>query len=195
MAADRRRNLGIPSGVIFPFAGTTAPYGYLIGDGRPVAIAEYPTLFAAIGYAHGNGTTNSDGTPSGFTSATHFNLPDPRGRFMRGVDGLAGVDPDKASRTASRTGANTGNTVGSVQADAMQGHRHSFGGSNFSTADGSNPPANYLTTHSVRDSAASATMNAQDYVRDPAIDGLNGTPRTTSESRPKNLNVNYIVKV
>jgi hypothetical protein len=190
--ADRRRNLGIPSGVIFPFAGTTAPYGYLIGDGRPVAIAEYPTLFAAIGYAHGDGSTNSDGTPSGFTSATHFNLPDPRGRFMRGVDGLAGVDPDKASRTASRTGANTGNTVGSVQADANASHTHIQNSHDHNTFSDGNFWKN--------DGAAGGGVNA--WTDQPSGGGTRTGAATATnqnsggnESRPKNLNVNYIVKV
>ena len=109
--------------------------------------------------------------------------------------GAAGRDPNAGTRTAPNTGGATGAGIGSVQSDAMQGHRHSFSGSNFSTADGSSAPANYLTTHSGRDSAASATMNAQDYIRNPTTDGVNGTPRDSSESRPQNANVEYIIKV
>lgn len=71
--ADKRRNLGIPSGVVFPFAGTVAPYGYLICDGRPVLRTEYSQLFLAVGTSHGQG----DGS-------TTFNLPDYRGTFLRG---------------------------------------------------------------------------------------------------------------
>jgi microcystin-dependent protein len=71
--ADRRRNLGIPSGVVFPFAGNTAPYGYLICDGRAVSRTEYASLFMMIGTSHGIG----DGS-------TTFNLPDYRGNFLRG---------------------------------------------------------------------------------------------------------------
>jgi len=73
MAVDRRRNLGLPSGVVFPFAGATAPYGYLICDGRAVSRTDYAQLFSAIGTAHGVG----DGS-------TTFNLPDYRGNFLRG---------------------------------------------------------------------------------------------------------------
>ena len=192
MAADRRRNLGIPSGVIFPFAGTTAPYGYLIGDGRPVAIAEYPTLFAAIGYGHGNGTTNSDGTPSGFTSATHFNLPDPRGRFMRGVDGLAGVDLDKASRTAPRAGGNAGNTVGSVQGHTNESHSHHM----FNAATGTptdNAGENYIAKNpngNVNYFSYTMTSLSSNVPAHGLTESLGG-----SETRPKNLNVNYIIKV
>jgi microcystin-dependent protein len=45
---------------------------------------------AAIGNAFGAG----DGSSS-------FHLPDLRGRFLRGVDGSANVDPDKAPRCLS----------------------------------------------------------------------------------------------
>ena len=71
--ADRRRNLGIPSGVVFPFAGTSAPYGYLICDGRAVPREEYGQLFLAIGTSHGSGN-----------GVDTFNLPDYRGNFLRG---------------------------------------------------------------------------------------------------------------
>jgi hypothetical protein len=188
--ADRRRNLGIPSGVVFPFAGTVAPYGYLICDGRPVLQSEYPNLFLSIGFSHGDGSQNSDGTASGFTSATHFNLPDYRGRFLRGVDGLAGNDPDKLTRLASKTGGTSGNNVGSVQEDAMQGHRHGFrwGQSSGSVNSYGSSIGNDVSTFS----RYAYENGAVDL---PISDPSNGTPRTTSESRPKNVNVNYIIKV
>lgn len=71
--ADIRRNIGIPSGVVFPFAGSTAPYGYLVCDGRAISRTDYADLFMAIGTTYGIG----DG-------ATTFNLPDYRGSFLRG---------------------------------------------------------------------------------------------------------------
>lgn len=101
--ADRRRNLGIPSGVVFPFAGSTAPYGYLICDGRAVSRTDYASLFLMIGTSHGIG----DG------SAT-FNLPDYRGNFLRGkVDvatvagsGTVPVSPSNTQATFTGHGVN-----------------------------------------------------------------------------------------
>jgi phage-related tail fiber protein len=110
----------VPTGAVLVFAGASAPGGFLLCDGSPVSRTTYAALFAAIGSAHGSG----DGS-------TTFNLPDYRGRFIRGVDSTAGRDPDKASRTAMATGGNTGNAVGSVQTQATapnglrdQGHSH-----------------------------------------------------------------------
>jgi microcystin-dependent protein len=192
--ADRRRNLGIPSGVVFPFAGTVAPYGYLICDGSPILKSEYPQLFLSIGFSHGDGSQNSDGTASGFTSTTHFNLPDYRGRFLRGVDGLAGNDPDKLTRLASKTGGTSGNNVGSVQQDAMQGHWHNIDGG-VNSADDPGGPENSLTASAGGTVAINSTLKSQNYIRDAKTDSVNGTPRTSSESRPKNANVNYIIKI
>src|SRR5580692_10411038 len=79
-----------PSGAVMAFAGASAPEGWLVCDGSAVSRTQYATLFAAIGTAHGSG----DGT-------TTFQLPDYRGRFLRGVDDGQGRDPDAATRTAA----------------------------------------------------------------------------------------------
>ena len=44
--AEIKYNLGtlviVPSGAVIPFAGSTAPQGYLLCDGREVSRADYP---------------------------------------------------------------------------------------------------------------------------------------------------------
>ena len=155
----------IPAGVISAFGGTTAPNGYLICDGSAVSRTTYPDLFAAIGTSFGAG----DGS-------TTFNLPDLRGTFLRGVDGTAGKDPDKATRVAVN-GGNSGNAVGSYQADALQTHTHQFplyfqdsGSRGYPrSSNPSNLDGNYTTTGPI---------------------GAN----VSTETRPKNVNVNYIIK-
>jgi microcystin-dependent protein len=94
-------------GSIISYAGISVPAGYLLCDGTAVSRTTYADLFAAIGTSWGAG----DGS-------TTFNLPDLRGRFMRGVDNGSGNDPDAAGRTAEYTGGNTGDNVGSYQSDA-----------------------------------------------------------------------------
>jgi microcystin-dependent protein len=97
----------MPAGVILPYGGGTAPTGWLLCDGSAISRTTYASLFAAIGTSHGYGD-----------NSTTFNLPDFRGRFMRGVDGTANRDPDKGTRTSAATGGNTGNNVGSAQTNA-----------------------------------------------------------------------------
>lgn len=107
-----------PPGLVAPFAGTVTsiPDGWLSCDGSEVSRVTYANLFAAIGTAHGEG----DGI-------TTFNLPDYRGRFLRGVDAGAGRDPNAADRTVSNIGGNIGDAVGSVQEDEFKNHTHSKG--------------------------------------------------------------------
>ena len=86
-------------GAVQIFAMSVAPAGWLACDGSAVSRVTYANLFAAVGVVHGPG----DGT-------TTFNVPDLRGRFPRGWDNGAGVDPARV--------------FGSVQADALGIHVH-----------------------------------------------------------------------
>jgi microcystin-dependent protein len=176
--AKIRRNLGIPAGVVFQSAAISAPHGYLFCDGSEVLKTDYPELYSSIGDTYG--------TPTG--GSTFFCLPDYRGKFLRGYDGSAGNDPDKASRAAMKTGAVSGNNIGSVQTDSLQGHFHSKQTST-STTNGGAVPIIVDKESGVYDNG---TVN--DTVLGPVSDGTNGTPRTSSETRPKNVSVNYIIK-
>ena len=125
---DQRLTNAAPPGTIVAFAGGVVPAGWLLCDGRAVGRTDaYAALFGAIGAAWGAG----DGSST-------FNLPDLRGRFLRGVDGDAGVDPDRDSRVASRDGGATGNSVGTAQGDQFRSHTHELlfnANGPFSTAD------------------------------------------------------------
>ena len=81
-------------------------------NGASLLRASYSSLFSAIG------------TAWGYADGTHFNLPDLRGRFIRGWDHGVARDPDKASRTACNANGATGDNVGSVQAEALKSHTH-----------------------------------------------------------------------
>jgi len=159
-----------PAGEIMSFAGSACPTGWLAANGATVSRTAYPQLFARMGTAHGSG----DGS-------TTFHLPDYRGRFLRGVDGGIGRDPDRTSRTASNTGGNTGDSVGSVQGSALANHSH-----------------NYFWNRADR---AGLGAGAASYMLDPTVygnthsQGTSGASGTTStETRPTNANVNYCVR-
>ena len=101
----------IPPGTIVAFGGTTAPTGWLLCDGFPVSQTTYANLYNTIGCNFG-------------CSGGNFNLPDLRGRFLRGRDGGAGLDPDRGTRSAMSTGGNSADNVGSVQGDDFKSHTH-----------------------------------------------------------------------
>jgi microcystin-dependent protein len=91
-------------GSVIPVAGPDfeSP-DLLLCDGTSYpSSGSYQTLFNAIRSAWGS--TQSD-----------FNVPDLRGRFLRGVDNGTGRDPDAGSRTAANPGGATGDNVGSIQ--------------------------------------------------------------------------------
>lgn len=101
----------VPTGSVLPYAGNSAPSGFLLCDGTSYSTVSYSALFGVIGYAYGS-------TGGG------FNVPDLRGMFLRGVSGTSGRDPDANSRTALQAGGSTGNNVGSAQGYQVQSHTH-----------------------------------------------------------------------
>ena len=99
----------LPAGMIVPFAGDAGvvPEGWLLCDGSEINRTEYSRLFTVIGINYGSGD-----------NSTTFNLPDFRGRFLRGVDHGTGSDPDAVTRTVSGSGGNAGELIGSLQLPA-----------------------------------------------------------------------------
>lgn len=87
-----------PPGVVSPYAGSSAPTGWLLCYGQSVATATYSALFAAIGYAYGGAGAN-------------FTIPDMRGRLAAGRDDMGG---SAASRLTATTMAPNGTTVGAT---------------------------------------------------------------------------------
>jgi microcystin-dependent protein len=68
----------VPTGAILPFAGTTAPAGFLMCDGTSYTRVTFPGLATALG-------CGGSSCAYGAADSTHFNVPDLRGRFLRGV--------------------------------------------------------------------------------------------------------------
>ena len=106
--AEVKYNLGtlavVPSGAVIPFAGSTAPQGYLLCDGREVSRTDYPFLFSVIGTTFGEGDGN-----------TTFNLPNLKDKFIEGA-GTNAVGTEMSAGLPNITGEvgylkaiNTGN--------------------------------------------------------------------------------------
>jgi microcystin-dependent protein len=106
-------DLGIPIGAILPYAGSTAPYGFLLCDGSEIEKSKYPELYDIVGITY-NGT-------SALTGVNTFRLPDLRGRFPLGRDNMdnAGTVPvitggyvDAGGGTAGRVADTKAQTMG-----------------------------------------------------------------------------------
>lgn len=93
-----------PAGIVKPFAGTSAPRGHLLCDGASYNKTDelYLDLYSVIGGTYGE-------------TATHFNVPDLRGRFPLGM-------------AASGTGSTLGGTGGALDhTHSVPAHYHGMG--------------------------------------------------------------------
>jgi microcystin-dependent protein len=100
----------VPVGVVNPFAGATAPAGWLLCSGQLVSRTTYPVLFTTIGTTYGAG----DGS-------TTFAIPDMRGRAVAGVDNMGGTTASRVTATSGITGTTLGATGGD---ERVQTHTH-----------------------------------------------------------------------
>lgn len=112
-------------------------------------------------------------------------FPDLRGQFLRGMN---------EGRTDSLKDPEIGRLVGAGQGDAFQGHWHDY---TFSGAD-PNPRRSifaYGGSDGGPDQGQLGTFLFNLSIISPISDGTNGAPRTSSETRPKNVSIYWYVKV
>ncbi|HZV64354.1 MAG TPA: phage tail protein [Telluria sp.] len=183
----------VPVGTVLPYAGRLATTdvsadaagtaamaqirtnlsiaGWLYCDGSSVSTTQYCDLFGTIGHAFGG-------------SGDSFNLPDLRGQFIRGVSDNVSQDPDRAARLSKTRTGYMAWMVGSTQADAFQAHEHDYKtwqGAGAAVTDPGDPVALFKPELGVRTTSCVATPEG-------------ATPRTSTETRPVNLYLNYIIR-
>lgn len=112
----------VPAGVVLPFAGSTAPTGWLLCYGQVVSQTTYADLYAAL-----STTYNTGGEGAG-----NFRLPDLRGRTTAGKDNMGGSAANRLTAAGSGiTGTTLGATGGSethtLNSTQMPQHQHGVG--------------------------------------------------------------------
>ena len=193
----------IPAGVVSPYAGSSAPTGWLICDGSALSSATYPELYAAIGTNWGNG----DGVN------TDFNIPDFREAVPVGI----------GTRPAGVTNHDV-YTLGQFKDDQMQWY-YTYGMFAYSVNpqtghpnyDSVAPQVFYLNSHSggavsgincaypniaANNSPSSSSQLlvtnhfASSYMKTINDSGqwVNEATRAGNVTRTKQLGVNYIIK-
>lgn len=107
----------VPVGVVNPFAGATAPSGWLLCYGQAVSRTQYPVLFTTLSTTYGSG----DGS-------TTFNIPDMRGRAVAGKDDMGGTAASRLTATvlsaANTLGATGGTQTHTMTSAEMPSHTH-----------------------------------------------------------------------
>lgn len=181
--------LDLPSGSLQMFAGTTAPSGWIMCDGSAISRTTYAALFAVVGTTYGVG----DGS-------TTFNLPDLRGEFVRGLDDMG--------TGAGARGVDSGRGLGTAQSDDTSPNGMTYSGTTTTTGS--------THSHSINTIRASGTNGggwyevfdkSENIILDSSTtDSTDGTGTHThtysgsvtgggAETRPRNVAMNYIIKL
>ena len=112
-----------PVGTLNPYAGASAPDGWLLCDGSDVAKATYARLNTLLGTTYGTATD----------ATNDFRLPDMRGRVAVGADGSAGR---MASNDAA--GESGGEELHTLTIAEMPTHTHGYTDNIYNNAGTSN---------------------------------------------------------
>ena len=169
----------LPAGAIQQFAMQTAPNGWIPCDGRSISINDYPKLYAAISTTYGG-------------SGVNFNVPDFRGRFIRGWDKIGGTSANRDS----------GRNFGTSQDDENKQHNHSASSGNQSAnhSRGANAAREYNCNRVWSSNCSSG--NIQGARNSNWNTGGNSTNHnhgitignSGDESRPKNIAILICIK-
>ena len=131
-------DLAVPIGGIMPYAGSEAPYGYLLCDGSEVERSKFSDLYDILG------TTFNGSIP--LIGVGTFRLPDMRGRFPLGKDNMdnnftvpnvlggyvdaGGGNADRVSGTApDNLGDGGGQSSNNLTVSNLPDHEHNMKGS------------------------------------------------------------------
>lgn len=188
---------GVPTGSLFPYAGSAAPTGYLLCDGSAVSRTTYATLFGVLSTTYGSG----DGS-------TTFNLPDLRGRLPLGAGTGVGLNasgtgkPSGTAQTARTAGQWGGEETHLLTSAEMPQHNHT-GVTGYMSANASHAH----TLQNLASSTGSSVYNIQDrigannttlYTNYTNTDHYHTIPYDGSSSRhatmPPFIVANYIIK-
>ena len=122
----------MPTGAVLPYAGSSAPTGFLLCYGQAISRSTYADLFSAISTTYGTG----DGSST-------FNLPDLRGRVVAGQDDMGGSSADRLTdQTGGLNGDTLGDTGGSethtLSTAQMPAHTHTVAAQQQVSGDSTN---------------------------------------------------------
>jgi microcystin-dependent protein len=130
----------MPTGTILPYAGSSAPTGYLFCDGNEYdQTGTHSSLFSTIGL-----TYNTGGETTNF-----FRVPDLQGRVIAGRDNMSGTSANRLTNPSSTingiNGDILGNTGGSEEhlltaaQSGLRSHNHSISSSTLTGSGGPDP--------------------------------------------------------
>jgi len=178
---------GVPSGAVFCIAVASVPSGYLECNGQSVSRTTFAALFAVIG------------TQYGASNSSTFKVPDLRGEFIRGFDNGRGVDSGRSvasSQSHQHPQHNHNVSASSNSSVNDSGHNHRVrvgtsgsGGGNVSDRD-SQSPGNFVSNQ-----IENATTGISVSTSTSISQSNRGGTSNSSETRPRNIAMMYVIKV
>jgi microcystin-dependent protein len=186
----------MPSGVVLPFAGGSAPSGWLLCDGSSYSTTTYAKLFGIIGSTYNTQINPSTGAAYTSPGAGLFRVPDYRSLFLRGT-GTNNLGVTLALGDWQTHGTNknalalTNTTVASAGMSANSTHSHSV---NLRTGT---QAFQVIGTGNSCDSATpyNTNTNSADVSHVHNVTSNVSMSNGDTETRPQNKAVNYIIKV
>jgi microcystin-dependent protein len=176
-------NSTVPTGSLLPFAGTSAPAGFLLANGASVSTGTYPNLFAAIGYTYGG-------------AGASFNLPQMAGFVPVGIGGslALGLGGTTGSTTHTLTTAELPTAIGSATSTVTDpSHVH---GERRSDVGGSDAGIGSTSGHNGNAAGIDTLLHT-----DPATTGITVSTTITNSGGggshnivQPSIGVNYIIK-
>lgn len=115
------------SGMLMPYAGATAPTGWLLCYGQAISRTTYADLYSVVGTTYGPG----DGSST-------FNLPDLRGRVIAGKDDMGGSSANRltSALNGDSLGATGGAETHTLSTSEIPSHQHYVANSTTINLDG-----------------------------------------------------------
>lgn len=185
----------VPTGAFQMFMLAAAPMGWVevgttigpVGSGANRANADTQALFNALWASMsdttaplltsgGGATTRGASAAADWNAGKRLTVTDTRGEFIRALDRGRGIDVSRV--------------LGTDQTDAFQGHAHdlTLGHTGVAILDPASPGA-----FASGGSWSLATVGTASGA--PVANGGNGTPRTATETRPRNIALLACVKL
>jgi len=160
----------IPVGTIVPYAGSTAPSGWLFADGSNVSRTTYADLYAVIGTTYGPG----DGSET-------FTLPNTDNRFLAGLGSASWSNAlNETGGSATQVLMNEAGT-GSVSVNLQTG----------------GPVSRYftpLTSLSVDIGSTTSSTDTHSHTTSGTAAAPDGAVAATNQNLPPYLTVNFIIR-
>ena len=184
----------MPAGTIIAYTGSIAGFtsttsdgttlvhkdGWAVCNGASISQTTYAELYARLSTTWNTATNPLTGSAQSAPSSGFFRVPNLQGVFLRGVGDYSGADAYSTENDVA---------LAAYKVDQSQGHKHQTElNVEYTGASTTFVFKNY--------GATSNTFTNNIYTSDvPITDGTNGTPRTGKETNPKQVGVNYLVKL